>query len=475
MKKIMFIIILMAFILLTAACATSSASDPLNPDKPITVTVWHYYNGITKEAFDRLVSEFNETIGLERGIVVDAKSQGDVNQLATAVFDAANGSIGAAPMPEIFASYADNAFRVHQIAPLVSLEQYYSEEELKAYRKEFLEEGQFITDDKYYIVPIAKSSENLYVNKNYWEPFAARQGYTSEDLATWEGLFEVSKTYYEETGKGFFGLDANANYMLAANMQLGSELYKYSQDGTVALNFKKENAKIIWEYFYKPYINGYFVKSGRFSSDDAKTGSVLSYTGSTAGAAYFPAAVNFNENDMVNIEPLVLPYPHFKNGSAVAIQQGAGMCVTKSDKAHEYAAMLFLKWFTAPEQNLKFSVSTGYFPVENEALEEGKMLDLIEKGEAPLKAIVESIKASHIMFNDFALYNSKPFIGSFEMRTFLDTNLINKINSDLSILNEKVSNGENRKALLDELCSQKSFERWYNDFMNEANLILNKK
>ncbi len=475
MKKIMLVMVLMIFMFVMTACSNSTSVDLLDPDKPITVIVWHYYNGITKEAFDQLVSEFNETIGLERGIVVDAKSQGDVNQLATAVFDAANGSIGAAPMPDIFASYADNAFRVHQIDELVSLDQYYTDEELKAYRKEFLEEGQFITDHKYYIVPIAKSSENLYVNKSYWEPFAAKHGYANEDLATWEGLYEVSRTYYEETGKSFFGLDANANYMLTANMQLGSELYSYSENGTVALNFKRENAKMIWEYFYEPYINGYFLKSGRFSSDDAKTGSVLSYTGSTAGAAYFPATVNFNENEIVNIDPLVLPYPHFKNGSAVAIQQGAGMCVTKSDKAHEYAAMLFLKWFTDTKQNLKFAVSTGYFPVENESLEESRMLDLIEKGNVPLKAIAESIKASNIMFNDFALYNSKPFMGSFEMRTLLDTNLINKINSDLSILNEKVSDGGNREALIAELCSDESFERWYNSLINEANLILNKK
>ena len=111
-------------------------------------------------------------------------------------------------MPEIFASYADNAFRVHQIVELVSLDQYFTEEELKAYRKEFLEEGKFITYNKYYIVPIAKSSENLYVNKSYWEPFAEKYGYTNSDLVTWEGLYEVAKVYYEKTGKGFFGLDA---------------------------------------------------------------------------------------------------------------------------------------------------------------------------------------------------------------------------------------------------------------------------
>ncbi len=472
MRKRMLVIVLFSMILLVG-CLKQTLSDPLNSDKPITVTIWHYYNGVTMEAFDRLVSEFNETIGLERGIVVDAKSQGDVNQLATAIFDTANGAIGSAPMPEIFASYSDNAFRVHQIVPLVSLEQYFTEEELKSYRKEFLDEGKFITDNKYYIVPVAKSSENLYVNKTLWEPFAKEHGFTNSDLETWEGIYKVSKTYYEEMGKSFFGIDSYANYMMVVCMQLGNEFYIYNDDGTVDLNFNHENAKMIWDYAYKPYVNGYYLKSGRFSSDDAKTGSVLAYTGSTAGAAYFPVTVSYSEDEMVDIEPLVLPYPHFENKQAVAIQQGAGMCVTKSDKAHEYASMLFLKWLTNKKQNLKFALSTGYFPVENDALKEVDMLEMIER-RVEIKAIGESIKASNIMFNEYTLYNSKPFLGSFEMRYFLDTNLINKINNDLEILNERVSNGGNREALISELCSEEAFEQWYSNFIDEANMILKK-
>ncbi len=64
--------------------------NPLNPEEPTTVVVWHYYNGNIKNKFDALITEFNETVGMEKGIVVDAQSQGDVNQLATAVYESAN-------------------------------------------------------------------------------------------------------------------------------------------------------------------------------------------------------------------------------------------------------------------------------------------------------------------------------------------------------------------------------------------------
>ena len=472
MRRVILLTLLLTTLLLSTSCATNKEAELLNPSKPITVTLWHYYNGNTKEAFDRLVNEFNETLGIEKGIVVDAQSQGDVIQLATAVFEAANQSIGAAPMPDIFASYADNAFRVHEMVGLVSLDTYFSESELGAYRDEFLEEGRFITDDKFYIVPVAKSSENLYVNKNHWETFAEESGFTEADLSTWEGINKVAKTYYEKTGKGFFGVDANANYILTASMQLGHELYLYSDAGTVTFNFKPEIAKLIWDHFYTPYIKGYFAKSGRFSSDDAKTGAVIAYTGSTAGAAYFPTAVALSEQESVEIEPLIMPYPHFEVGKPVAIQQGAGMCISKSDEAHEYAAALFLKWFTEIDQNIEFAVSTGYFPVLDDALDQTLMLEQVATGNVGSQAIVESIKATDHMFKNYELYNNKPFQGSFEMRTLLDTQLINKIGHDLEMMTTKIAAGENRDSLIMELTSDEAFERWYEELLNEASLIL---
>ncbi|MBF4693470.1 extracellular solute-binding protein [Fusibacter ferrireducens] len=477
MKSILKLGTLMVFMLVMGMLFGCShlmeKSSLLDPNKPITVTVWHYYNGNIKESFDDLVSAFNETVGMEKGIVVEAKSQGDVNQLATAVFDAANGSIGSSPMPDIFASYPDNAYRVSQIIDLVSLETYFSESEINAYRREFLEEGQFLSNGQLFIVPIAKSTENLFVNKDYWDKFASENGFTDEDLSTWEGLYNVSKVYYETTGRGFFGIDASANFMLLVSMQLGTELFDYSGD-KVAFNLTPEVAKHIWDYYYTPYVKGYFSKTGRFCSDDAKTGTVLAYTGSTAGAAYFPTEVTFSQQDVHSIEPLVLPYPYFKSGKPYAIQQGAGMCISKSDAAHEYAATLFLKWFTEANQNLKFAVSTGYLPVKNEALEETKLLGALEGTEPTNPAIKASIMTTTKMFERYEFYNNKPFLGSYEIRVLLEKNMYEKTVRDLEQIKERVDNGEDRELVIETLISQEAFGKWYEQILHEANLILKK-
>lgn len=460
---------LLICMLLVMGCSAKETSL-LDPDKPISITVWHYYNGHIKDKFDLLVQTFNETVGMEQGIVVDAQSQGDVEQLAQAVYESATQSIGALPMPDLFAAYPDNAYRVNEIVPLVSIDTYFSNDELGAFREEFLEEGRFLSNQERFIVPIAKSTENLYVNKTDWDAFASVYGYTEADLRTWEGLFAVAQTYYEATGKGFFGLDANANFFLQAGMQLGSELFDYQDGGNVTLVFPKDVAYRIWQYYYVPYLRGYYVKTGRFSSDDARTGTVIAYTGSTAGAAYFPKNVTVSHNHIYDIEPLILPYPVFEGGLPYAVQQGAGMSIVKSEPSREYAASVFLKWFVAKEQNITFAVSTGYFPVMTEALNEVLLLDALSALGIKDSAIEASIRSTSYMFEHYTLYNNKPFYGSYDMRVLLESHLFNKIKRDL----ERIEATEGQEqALIQELISEDAFMKWYEQFIEEAQAILN--
>ena len=60
------------------------------------ITVWTYYNGDQLESFNKLVDQFNETTGREKGIRVKSASQGSVSDLETNVMDAAQGKAPAA-------------------------------------------------------------------------------------------------------------------------------------------------------------------------------------------------------------------------------------------------------------------------------------------------------------------------------------------------------------------------------------------
>ncbi len=442
----------------------------MNPDNPITISVWNYYNGSVKEKFDSLVNEFNETVGAENGVVVEAQSYGDVNELAESVYNSANKSMGALPMPHIFAAYPDNAFRIDQVSELVDLEKYFNQDELSQIRPEFLKEGRFGNDKGLKILPIAKSTEVLYLNKSYWDSFADKSGAKLEDLKTWEGLIKVAKQYYEKTGKAFCSIDANANYMLVSSMQMGDEIYRYEGD-RAEINLKDENAYRIWKNYYIPYVSGYFVKTGRFSSDDVKTGAVIAYTGSTAGASYFPLEVA-KDDKAIPIEGITLPYPYYEGGKPYAIQQGAGMCISKSDEAHEYASALFLKWFIDVSRNVQFAVSTAYLPVKTEALNSERILDEVKKSGSENPAVVHTINTSMEMFHNYTLYGNQPFLGSYNMRVLLEDSLLQRCKADSQKLKERIANGEEREDVLKELTSKKDFEDWYQGFLGSAAKIL---
>ncbi len=55
-------------------------------------------------------------MGREKGIVVEAFSQGNVNDLIQKVTDAADKKVGASEIPDIFSAYVDTAYAMDQRA-----------------------------------------------------------------------------------------------------------------------------------------------------------------------------------------------------------------------------------------------------------------------------------------------------------------------------------------------------------------------
>ncbi|MDE6596838.1 MAG: extracellular solute-binding protein, partial [Oscillospiraceae bacterium] len=311
----------------------------LNKNSPVTITIWHYYNGVQQTGFDDMVKEFNDTVGMEKGIIVQAFSKNSINELADSIMASLNKEPGADEAPNIFGCYADNAFTVDQMGMLADISQYFTEEELSEYVDGYIQEGRF-DGNTLKIFPTAKSTEIMIVNSTDWEKFAGAEGVSYDDLKTWESLVEVSEKYYNYTdaltpdvpndGKPFFGRDSVENYMLIGAKQLGKPLI--SEDGETVPSVDKETVKRLWENYYVPFVKGYFAAEGRFRSDDVKIGKVIALVCSTTGAAYYPNEVTLSDDTVYPIENVVLSLPNFENTEAYAVQQGAGMSVIKSDE-----------------------------------------------------------------------------------------------------------------------------------------------
>ncbi|MDO4492485.1 MAG: extracellular solute-binding protein [Clostridia bacterium] len=449
-----------------------SAGVKLDPSNPVSLTVWHYYNGAQQAAFDELVAEFNATVGTEKGIYVEGYSQGSVTDLEKAVSDSVAEKVGAQPMPDIFSTYADTAYSVQQQGKLADLSTYFTAEELGEYIPGYIDEGYFGNDGKLYLFPVAKSTEIMMVNATDWQPFAEATGSTKEELATIEGVVAVAERYYAWTdaqtpdvpddGKAFYGRDSMSNYFIIGMKQMGTEIFD-AVNGKVTLRPEKDKIRRLWDNYYVPYVKGWFGSFLKFRSDDVKTGDILAYTGSTSSSMYFPDQVIREESKPIDY--MILPAPIMANGEQWNVQQGAGMAVTKSDAAHEFAACEFLKWFTAKENNLRFVCESAYSPVRKDANTQAALDEIIKaKGLTINPKAYDCLVAVMNNADSTRFYTTKCFENGYATRKVLDYNLSDRAKADKEAIDALVAAGTPRDEATAPYVTDDAFEAWYTDF-----------
>ena len=478
-RRLLLVCLAAVMVCVLAGCGDRS---PLDPKDPVSLTVWHYYNGTQQAAFDALVEGFNDTVGRELGIYVQSYSQGSVSDLETAVRAAIDGKVGADPMPDIFSSYADTAYEVEQAGALADLSRYLDQEDLDRYVESYIEEGRIAADGTLRIFPTAKSTEIMMINKTDWEPFAAATGASLEDLRTIEGVADTARAYYEwtdgltpevpEDGKAFYGRDAVANYFIIGMQQLGVEIFQV-ENGEMTLNVPKEELRRLWENYYVPMVKGYFGAYGSFRSDDVKTGDILAYTGSTTSAMYFPDQVELDDGSYP-IDYIVMEAPVFQDARRFAVQQGAGMVVSKSDERHEYAAVEFLKWFTQPDHNLRFGCVSGYLPVTKEAGSVQRLEQAIEEQELSVAPkTYDCLTTIFDAMEGMTLYTNKSFRNGSAARKVLERHLADRAAEDRAAVAEAIARGESLEEASAEYVSESSFEDWYASFCSALDAVVN--
>ena len=432
-----------ALVLSLAGCRASQSGGPADVE-PVQLTVWTYYNGDQLESFNKLVEDFNATVGKEQNITVENCSQGDVNDLEAQVMAAAQGKVGAEEMPNIFMAYADTAYAMDQMGELVDLAPYFTDEERAAYIGSYLTEGDFDEDGSIKIFPVAKSA----------------------DLETIEGLVRTAEAYYNWTdaqtetpddGKALFGRDAMANYMLIGAKELGDTLFDV-KGGKMTVGLTEATARKLWDNYYVPYVRGWFSTSGRFRSDDIKIGNILAYVGSNASATYFPSRVMQSDTESHSIALKVLPAPHFADGEKVAVQQGAGMAVAKTTDAEAAASVVFLKWLTQPENNIAFAVGSGYLPVTRAAND----MDAIRSSGLILTGNMENILTQAVdTVNSCEMYTPRAFEGGTKARSTLTYSMRDLAEADRATVVARIAAGESAADAEAEFMTDEYFEAWY--------------
>ena len=399
MKKAIALLLTLVFLLgCLSGCGTTS---PLNPKEPVTLTMWHNYGGDMQQAMDYLIDQFNSTVGKEQGIVIDVTAISSSSELNKSLTMIVNGDPGAPDMPDIFTGYPKLAIQFWEKGLLTDLDNYFTEDELSAYVEAFVEEGR-LSDGGLYVFPIAKSTEVLYVNQTLFDRFADSTGASADMLSTFEGIAELSQMYYEWSGgKQFYAADSWFNFVEVGMAQLGGSIFEGE-----ALSLDGDGFAHIFETVYAPAVEGGIAIYDGYSSDLSKTGDLVCSTGSSAGILFYGDTITYADGTVENVEYSILPYPVFENGTKTALQRGGGLMVAKSEEKKEYAAGVFIKWLTAPEQNMSFVANTGYLPVTRQAFENELSTHMDTVEDPRIRKMLTSVLA---MYEDYSFFTAPTY------------------------------------------------------------------
>lgn len=374
---------ILAAVVIISACAGCTAKK----SEPVTVTFWHVYGGEVESPMNDLVDEFNRTVGRENNIRVQVESVTNTNTIHESVLASAYGDPGSKELPNMFISYPKTVLAMPDESVLVDYNDYFTADEVDEFIPEFIEEGTI--NEHLVILPIAKSTEVLYVNKTAFDRFSAETGANISDLNTWEGLFALAEKYTQWTddktpdipddGKPFFVHDYHFNYFQVGVESLGEDFF--SDDG---LAFGPMFNKVWGPYARAALKGGVWLRSG-YATEPLRTGDSIVSVASSASILYYSDTVTYADNTSEKVDIISIPCPVFEDGENIVMQRGAGICTVKSTPEKEEACITFLKWLTEPERNVNFVTRLGYMPVKKESFEK-YLPDAIETLENPMYA-----------------------------------------------------------------------------------------
>ena len=439
MKKIASLILAFA---ITAVCLTG-CSDKTKPDadNPVTLTMWHVYGSQTKSPLNDAIDEFNDTVGRENGVTVNVVSVTSSSAIDKALSASANGEPGADELPDLFTAYP----RVAEIVgedKLLGWNEYFSTDELSVFRDEFIAEGYF--GDNLLMLPVAKSSEALFLNKTLFDRFSAETGVSADDLQTFDGFLKTANTYYDWTdGQNFTQINDFYNYAYIGMKAYGGEFVK---DGKLALDdaaFEK-----VWFPLSRAAIYGGICLDDGYAASRWKTVEIISNIGSTADILYQPEMVFYPDNTTEDITSVSLPYPTFVEDKPSAVHRGGGLFAVRSDDERKnYGAYIFAKWLTEKENNLSFVTSTGYLPVTDDAF----AALFADTGIAEKESYRDLYNMMNGMMSSYELYALPLYSGASDIQSRFEQNVKLVLRSARNQYIERTANGEDKETVLNEL------------------------
>ena len=164
----------------------------LSAKDPTMLSIWHVYGEQADSPMNRLLTEFNDTVGKEKGILLNVTNMTNSAAIGGQLQDAKAGKPGALDLPDLFSAHPSDASALG-IETLVDWNDWFTAEDMAAYVPGFVQDG--IIEGRQVVFPVSKSTQLIFLNGSQYARFAADSGAQLSTLATWDGFFEMAAVF----------------------------------------------------------------------------------------------------------------------------------------------------------------------------------------------------------------------------------------------------------------------------------------
>ncbi len=459
-------------IIALSACASgggSGASDSSSSDgsssgisvKSVTVEFWHTFGQKVQDGIDAKAAEFRKIIKEKQGVdvTINASYQGAYNDILGKIQSGL--AIGNTPTMAIaYPDHVANYLDVSSGSLVYNLDNYINDSEIGFGKQDylgdysgntvydqddfvesFLDEGTHYAKEGTYSLPLMKSSEVMFYNKQavanafkLYKPEVLSEDQRDEFLAnmSWSELIELCKVAKENKDKVLSTMenplfyDSDANFIISKMYQENIPFSSISSSGTGSIDFETGEARTKTEKLLNDFKalrdEGILTTkgiTGTYGSDDFTSGKCLFEVGSSGGTGYaMPDGAAFDVGIVKvpasNDNPL-----YVSQGPTLTFLKSTTISNEENDLRMRYAWQ-FAKFLTNPDANDYLCVygSEGYLPVRYSAYETSAYLQFLEEGEIyadSAKVLINDIDGHYL--------NTDVFVGSAELRTAIGSAL----------------------------------------------------
>lgn len=277
--------------------------------------------------------------------------------------------------PDHVATYMEGSNVVANLDQLIANESYglggkdvkFSSTKKEEIYPKFFDEG--LINNKHTVLPFVRSSEALYLNKEYVE----RLGFTIPDIPTWDWVWQVCEKAIEEKAQDqvLYPLiyKSTDNMFITMKKQQGKA---FTENGEV--KFLNDDTKNMLVDLYNKANDGLFstFKLVSYPANFLNKWQAVMAVDSTAGSTWM--GYNASTHDAGSaaegepFETVVRPIPQYDINNPKMISQGPSICVFGKDNPDEVvASWLFAQFLLTNDVQIGYAKTEGYIPVTTKA------------------------------------------------------------------------------------------------------------